>query len=108
MLTPLGRGAIASIVIEGPAAVEVVAHFFRGQSELPLNQVPCNRILFGRWRTASTSEELVICRSDNNRIEIHCHGGHAAPQSILCSLQSLGGNLVILLLKKSQLYNRWH
>ena len=94
MLTPLGRGAIASIVIEGPGAIEVVTHFFRGQSGLPLDQVACNRILFGRWKTAATSEELVVCRSAINRIEIHCHGGHAAPQSVLCSLQSLGCRVV--------------
>lgn len=90
MLTPLGRGAIASIVVEGPGSIDVVEHFFRGQAEPPLDQVPCNRILFGRWQTASTSEELVICRTDINRIEIHCHGGHAAPQSVLGSLQTLG------------------
>ncbi|MEE3371068.1 MAG: GTPase [Planctomycetota bacterium] len=90
MLTPLGRGAIASIVVEGPGSIEVVEHFFRGQAKVPLAQAPCNRILFGRWQTASTSEELVICRSDINRIEIHCHGGHAAPQSVLSSLQTLG------------------
>ena len=90
MLTPLGRGAIASIVVEGPGSIEVVEHFFRGQTRLPLDQAPCNRILFGRWQTAATSEELVICRSEVNRIEIHCHGGHAAPQSVLSSLQTRG------------------
>ena len=90
MLTPLGRGAIATIVVEGPSSIQVVDHFFQSQSRLPLQQAPCNRILFGSWQTKSTAEELVICRSGHDRIEIHCHGGRAAPRSVLSSLEAVG------------------
>jgi tRNA modification GTPase len=49
--------------------------------------LPLRQIAFGRW---TTGEELVVCRVDHDQIEIHCHGGTAAVETIVDTLQSSG------------------
>ena len=38
----------------------------------------------------SVGEELVVCRTAPERVEIHCHGGQAAVSAIIQSLSQLG------------------
>jgi tRNA modification GTPase len=88
-LTPPGRGAVAVVLVAGCDAISRVAEFFTAASGRLLTTVPINRIALGRWGGAS-GEELIVCRRDEQRIEIHCHGGAAAVQSIVDSLASRG------------------
>ena len=90
MVTPVGRGAIATVLVEGPDATAVVNHFFRTTLGLPLEAISCGRIVFGHWRTPSSREETIVCRRTADLIEIHCHGGRAAPQAVLHSLRDHG------------------
>ncbi len=64
--------------------------FFAARNGQPVCEQDINRILFGRWGT----EELVACRTAENCLEIHCHGGPVAIQRILSDLASLGVEVI--------------
>lgn len=100
LLTPPGRGAIATICVEGEKAVETVSSCFTPAAGRPLASFPVNRIVFGHWgRPAghretsgehpSPGEEVVVCRREKTVVEIHCHGGRAASAAILEDLRLL-------------------
>ncbi len=75
-LTPPGRGAVASIRIEGPGARELVARHFITRSGRPLTDFPPGRIVLGQIRPRG--EEVVLNQYSDRAIELHCHGGLAA------------------------------
>jgi len=103
-LTPHGRGAVASVLVEGPRSVELVDGHFRAASGRPLLDTAVNRIVFGRWIGAAAGgregtaanndireaddvgEEVVVTRRGEYRVEIHCHGGRAAVEKMIGSL----------------------
>lgn len=86
-LTPQGRAAVASLLVEGAAATHSAAAHFRPASGRPLAEHAHGQIVFGRW---SSGEEVVVCRRDDERVEIHCHGGRAAADAIVASLVTAG------------------
>src|SRR6186713_607034 len=87
LLTPAGRGAVATVAVEGPQATELVEHHFSAASGRALVRFSLRRIVFGRWKsTAGPGEELVVCRLAEDRIEVHCHGGRAAVEAIMAAL----------------------
>lgn len=88
LLTPPGRGAIASLLVSGPDAVACVSACFRPAAGGAAATLPVGRILFGRWET--TGEELVVCRVDVQQIEIHCHGGSLAAAAVTAALRQHG------------------
>lgn len=102
LLTPAGRGAVAVIAAEGAAALACVDAHFRAANRLRLGAQPINRIAFGYWteaaeaeqlsrpRQSASREELVVCRTGDNSVEIHCHGGVAAAERILAALAAAG------------------
>ncbi|MCU0872536.1 MAG: 50S ribosome-binding GTPase [Pirellulaceae bacterium] len=91
VLTPPGRGAVATIGVAGPQATQLVAPILRAAAGRPLIDVPLGRIVFGRWCAAQTpSEEVVVCRRAADEIEIHCHGGRLAAGAIVGSLVAGG------------------
>ncbi len=75
-LTPPGRGAVATVRIEGPEAQELVARHFIIRSGRPLADFPPGRIVVGR--ISPRGEEVVLNRYSDRAIELHCHGGLAA------------------------------
>lgn len=93
-LTPSGRGAVATIRIEGDlstlAAME--SKLFRSASGWNLSELPINRLCFGQWGRDVT-EDIVACRINDTSIELHCHGGQSAVQRLLDDLctQALAG-----------------
>lgn len=93
VLTPSGRGAVASIALAGDAALSAVGQLFHAAAGLTASQFALNRIYYGRWRAAD-GEEVVVCRRTAEAIEIHCHGGTAAVQAIVDDLVSLGGQAI--------------
>ncbi len=70
MLTPRGRGAVATVVVDGPDATAIVDQLFQSAVSRRLDQFPCDRVVFGYWRaplvsgeaSACRGEELVVCR----------------------------------------------
>lgn len=91
LLTPRGRGAVATIRLRGKtlpitAAIDACFHAANNKN---LVQQPMNRIVYGLWGQ-DTNEDLVLCRLDQETIDIHCHGGMAAVERILTDLQIQG------------------
>jgi tRNA modification GTPase len=85
-LTPVGRGAIASLRVVGPRAVSVVDELLHLLPKRLIADVPCNAICYGRWQSVGAGEEVVVCRRETSCVEIHCHGGAAAVAAIVESL----------------------
>ena len=84
-LTPPGRGAVASLRIEGHGALDLVARHFLTRSGRPLADFPPGRIVVGQFGSAGLAggmpmlgEEVVVNRHSDSAIELHCHGGLAA------------------------------
>ena len=93
VLTPGGRGAIASLVVSG--GVELIDRhrlFEAANGRLLAEQEP-DRICYGFWggdRNALPNEQVVVCCTGESRVELHCHGGKAAVQRILDDLVGSG------------------
>jgi tRNA modification GTPase len=90
LLTPPGRGALAVVGVAGPRAVAAVAHLFHPRGKQPLLARPAGSIAFGRWADPTKGEELVVVRRTADSLEVHCHGGLAASEAVMASLESLG------------------
>ncbi len=93
VVTPPGRAAVATVVIVGPRAVTMADSCFRPAGTRSLSASPLRRIVFGRWGDPP-GEEVVACRRSPQRVEIHGHGGAAAPAQIVRSLAALGCQVV--------------
>lgn len=108
VLTPVGRGAIATIALRGITGAEVVAQFFRPNAGT--TRLPVDRIRYGIWlrtnpvpqsSTPSTEqpsdaeygESIVVCATSETEVEIHCHGGRAAVAAIVEDLVTAGAML---------------
>jgi tRNA modification GTPase len=91
LLTPVGRGALAVVGAAGPGAQECVARLFVPRGS-PLEGRPRGAVVFGRWTGAADGpgEELVVVRRATDDLEIHCHGGLAASEAVITSLEQLG------------------
>jgi tRNA modification GTPase len=89
ILTPQGRGAVAVIVVEGPMAVELVEQFFWPKGSTRLVDLPCGRIVYGRWGS-EPAEDVIACRRSDACVEVHCHGGNAAARRIADDLMIAG------------------
>lgn len=92
-MTPPGRGAIAVVEVSGPAANNAVDIYFRAANGKALAEQPIDRINFGRWQAPDAEgegEELIVCRTGEDAVEVHCHGGDAAVEAIVSDLASTG------------------
>ena len=88
-LTPPGRGAIASVAVEGPGAMAAVEAHFRSCSGRPLAGFPPDRLVFGHFGP-EPGEEVVARVRSAEAVEIHCHGGHAAVAMVEQTLVAQG------------------
>ena len=94
VLTPAGRGAVATIEWRGDVALlDASPALFRAANGNPMAQQPVGRTVFGAWGR-DVAEDVVVCRVDESRLEIHCHGGAAAVNRILDDLRGLGAEVV--------------
>lgn len=90
LLTPPGRGALAVVGVAGPQALGLVAERFIPRGG-PLDARPAGAIVFGRWRADdSPGEDLVVVLRRPDTIEVHCHGGLAASEAVITSLEQRG------------------
>ncbi len=92
MLTPPGRGALAVVGVAGAGAIGAIDGLFTPHGGSPVALRPDGAICVGRWQSlvAAAGEELVVVRHAADRLEIHCHGGLAAPTAVLESLVARG------------------
>jgi tRNA modification GTPase len=90
VLTPTGRGAVATLLVAGPDAESLVAPMLHRPGGAPFDVVACGTIMFGRWRSAEHGEEVVVCRTRPHHVEIHSHGGRVAASAIADALVERG------------------
>lgn len=80
-LTPPGRGAIATLLVHGPGALEAVESVFQAAGGQTLRASQPERLLFGHVG-GPNAEEVIVQRRSDRSVEIHCHGGHAAVRMV--------------------------
>ena len=94
-VTPVGRSAIATLLVIGIPAVEAIEKYFHPLGGKPFSDYPICRIVFGKWMHADgTYEELVVARISESQIEVNCHGGFAAIEAVTSTLLQSGGELL--------------
>lgn len=101
VLTPTGRGAVATIRVSGDLAQLDRVELFQPRNGRPLARQELDAILFGHWGTpramateTAASEDVVAIRTAPDALEIHCHGGHAAIERILGDLVHAGAQVI--------------
>ena len=95
-LTPPIPSAIATIAVHGTRAEEFVASLVR-LNLTTRDAFPIGRGRYGLWNppvSDEASEQVVVCRTETQTVEIHCHGGNAVCQMILKDLVQAGCKLV--------------
>jgi tRNA modification GTPase len=91
LLTPAGRGAVATLGVRGPRAIAIVATRFAAASGQPLATFAVGQVVFGRLAVGEgVAEELVIGLVGPREVEIHCHGGQAAAKAVADALTGDG------------------
>lgn len=91
LLTPIGRGAVATIRVVGELNRLDRTSLFEAANGRSLSQQPVGRIALGHWGNhADGGEDVVVCRVAADVMEIHCHGGDAAARRILADLDQAG------------------
>ncbi|HEY4235045.1 MAG TPA: GTPase [Lacipirellulaceae bacterium] len=81
-LTPVGKAAVAVVLVAGPDAMRAVDECFTALSGRQIREAPVARIILGRWG-GPDGEELLVCRRAIDQVEVHCHGGTAAVRSVI-------------------------
>src|SRR6476660_1883644 len=95
VLTPSGRGAIATVAVRGPGALAAVSRRFRPARQQRLQDFGIGRAVFGRLEISSqAAEESVVGLVGPDEVEIHCHGGAAVVAAICEALVQEGCALV--------------
>ena len=89
-LTSSALSAIAVLEIRGPLALDFVKQCWRPNQGDDGLQIDAIRYGFTRSDSKAQGESIVVCRTGDYRVEIHCHGGRLASESILQSLISFG------------------
>ncbi|MEN6405796.1 MAG: GTPase [Thermoguttaceae bacterium] len=91
--TPPGRGAVATLRIEGPDAVVAVDGRFYARNGRRLADQPTDRPLLGHFGDPQ-GEEILVRRCADGAVELHGHGGSAAVAMIERSLADAGAQRV--------------
>ena len=104
LLTPVGRGALAVVGVLGPDATRLVARLFAPRGARPVHDADRHgegngvaEVRFGRWlgHAGGVGEDVVaVIRPGGDRIEVHCHGGTAAAEGVITSLEAAGARRV--------------
>ena len=93
LLTGTGRSAIATIQIAGGLeGLDILSIVFRAANQKSIPQQAINALCFGLWGTPS--EEVVLCRTSEQTVEVTCHGGIAAVARLMDDVVRCGFKLI--------------
>jgi tRNA modification GTPase len=94
ILTPAGRGAVATVAVRGENAVAIVARRLAAPNQAPLT-ADFGRVRLRRFRPLEGSpEELIVVALGPEEVEIHCHGGPAAADAVATALAAEGAQRI--------------
>jgi tRNA modification GTPase len=94
LLTPPGRGAVATIAVRGDLQfLDESPALFAAANNRAATAQPLDRVNFGRWG-GDVPEDVIVCRTAPQELEIHCHGGAAAVRRLLQDLEERGCRVV--------------
>jgi len=96
--TPLGEGGIGIVRISGPEAISLVEALFRPTDGIPLSQVPTHTLHHGFIVSEEKRIDEVLVSvmraprtyTREDVVEINCHGGFLATQSVLNAVLEQG------------------
>ena len=92
-LTAPGRSAVATLLLEGPGAAQLLDGLFFAKAA-PSGLSPGERLFVGRFQDPSQSsscgEEIVVRPRSASSVELHCHGGSASIERIESILAAHG------------------
>jgi len=87
LLTPPGRGAVATLRVEGEGACELVDSRFEPASQRSVSDLASEHLAFGQFPLGNNVyDEVVVRRPGKNVIEVHCHGGPAVVERLIAGL----------------------
>ncbi len=89
VLTPPAPGAVAVVQVKGPQALAAVDRIFQHVGGRRVAQMVMDRVYFGHLRKPQ-GEEVVLCRTGPQAVEIHCHGGPQVVQALVAALKEQG------------------
>jgi len=91
-MTPPGRGAIATLVVEGRSAPELVEKLLDRKGRGRLRLLPIGGVAVVKFQPPGhPGETVVVGKTGPHTIELHCHGGAAAARRIEAALLGQGG-----------------
>lgn len=92
VLTPTGKGAVATIAVTGPGAAALVGQFVERASGKSLAEAKPNDVVVGKFTATgqSAGEELVIAVQSPEQVLLHPHGGLAAIEAMASSFEKAG------------------
>ena len=89
--TPSGRAAIATVIVFGDGVESVISNLVENNNCQPVYAKVVGKVYYGHWlKDGRRGEDVVICKTESNRVEIHCHGGYSAVDTIKQSLERMG------------------
>jgi len=92
-LTAAARGAVATIGLSGDDVVPRIREVFRPATAGRLERCSPGEVLFGRFGPPP-GDEVVLARLTADQWELHCHGGMAAVDMVLDTLEKTGFDVV--------------
>ncbi len=95
LLTPPGRGAVATLRAEGPGTCARVDSLFEAVSHSCVAGLSCDRLACGRFRLGEgVYDEVIVRRVAEETVDIHCHGGPAVVERLIQALIAEGGERI--------------
>ena len=92
LLTPAGRGAVATVCVEGKGADDLARRLLFGRDGRQLSSNRDSSVRVAHFASPA-GEEVVVRRASSEHIEIHCHGGAAAARAVLDALALAGAKV---------------
>jgi tRNA modification GTPase len=91
-ITHSSPAAIAVIELRGPRAEAMT---LQGWTPATVSPLVVNAIRFGCWgKGGPHPEDIVVCKTSERLIELHCHGGEFAAERIIQDLLSFGAERI--------------